>query len=186
MCRADSLIRENICIKLTGIAQELGVSPVTVHGIVHDQMDFRKACARWPPKIVTKDGRFHYDVLAFMHLTRDAYQREQFLQCVVSGDATYVNRATRESKKAFMTWKHPSSPLVTPSVQKIVPAALCDHRSVHFVDFLDHDDTELLIVIVVHLRGYGRHFVPKGLDWCAMPFCAMTARVVLPTGLVTG
>ena len=84
-------------MKLTGIARELGVSPVTMHSVVHDQLDFRKACARWPLKIVTEDGRLHCDVLTFMHLTRDAYQREQFLQCVVAGDATYVNRATRKS-----------------------------------------------------------------------------------------
>jgi hypothetical protein len=32
-----------------------------------------------------------------MHLTRDAYQREQFLQCVFSGDETYVK--TRNLKK---------------------------------------------------------------------------------------
>jgi len=69
-----------------------------MHGVVHDQVDFRKACAPWLPKIVTEDGRFYCGVLAFMHLTRDAYQREQFLQCVVTGDATYVNNcATRES-----------------------------------------------------------------------------------------
>jgi hypothetical protein len=97
MYRADSLIRANVCIKLAGIARELGVSPVTIHGVVQDQMDFRKACARWLPKIVTEDGRFHCGMLAFMHLTRDSYQREQFLQCVVTGDATYVNCATRES-----------------------------------------------------------------------------------------
>lgn len=96
MCHEDSHIREDICIKLTGIARGLGVSPGTLHGVVHDQVDFRKDCARWLPKMVTEDGRFHCDVLTFMHLTRDAYQREQFLQCVVTGDATYVNRATRE------------------------------------------------------------------------------------------
>lgn len=98
MCRADSLIREDICIKLTGIARVLGVSPVTVHGVVHDQVDFRKTCARWPPKIVTEDGRFHCDVLTSVHLTRDAYQREQFLQCVVTGDATLIARHANPKK----------------------------------------------------------------------------------------
>lgn len=65
MCRADSLIREDIFIKLTGITRGLGVSPVTVHGVVDDQVDLRKVCAHWLPKIVTEDGRFHCDVLNF-------------------------------------------------------------------------------------------------------------------------
>ena len=97
MCRADSIIRGDIRIKLTGIAREIDVSLVTVHGVVHDQLDFRKAFARWLPKIVTEDGRFHRVVLTVMHLTRDAYQRARFLQSVVTGDETFVNRATCEA-----------------------------------------------------------------------------------------
>lgn len=71
-------------------------SRLTVHGVVHDQLDLRKTCARWLPKIVTEDGRFHRVVLAVMHLTRDAYQRARYLQSVVTGDETFDNRATCE------------------------------------------------------------------------------------------
>jgi hypothetical protein len=72
------------------------------------------------------------------------------------------------SLKSIHDVEAPSSPLVTLSVQKIVPTALWCHRSVHFVDFLARGGTELLSVIVVHLRGYGWQFVPKDIGWCAM------------------
>jgi len=40
-----------------------------------------------------------------------ANQGDHFLQCVIAGDETYVNCIALETKNAFMTWKHPSSPL---------------------------------------------------------------------------
>lgn len=153
MYRADSVIREDIRIKFTCFPLRARYFTDYSARRFPRPGGFQKTCVRWLPKIVKRMPGFI------------CLQREQFLQCVFSGDETYVK--TRNLKK-IMTWKHPSSPLATPSVQKIVPTALWEHRSVHFVDFLGHGDTELLSVIVVHLRGYGSQFVQKGLGWCAM------------------
>jgi len=51
------------------------------------------------PKNFTDDHKARRIVLSVTHLARYADQGSKFLQCIVIGDATWVNHAVRETKK---------------------------------------------------------------------------------------
>jgi hypothetical protein len=72
VCGADTSIRDD-ALSLTQ-PQQLYVSLDSAHCNVHDQLDYRKLCARWLPKHTARRMG-----LSLMHLTRYANQGERFI-----------------------------------------------------------------------------------------------------------
>ena len=100
------------------IARQLHISLGAEHGVVHDQLDYRKLQAR----CVLKAHSWSYGTI--IHLTRNANQEKQFILCTVTGEETWVNDAKPETKQAFMTCQHQSSlqtkKFKPPSVMRIM------------------------------------------------------------------
>ena len=73
----------------------------------------QESCALCVPKNFTDDHKARRIVHSVMHLARYADQGSKFLQCIVTGDAKWVNHAVRETnkkKKQFMTSQQRSFP----------------------------------------------------------------------------
>jgi hypothetical protein len=146
VCRIEGLIQESRRIRLRDIADELNISIGTVHNIAHEQLGYRKVCSRWVPKQLTEVHKSTRMGLSLVQLTRYHEEGVQFLQRIVTGDETLVHHVAPETKQAFITWKHASSPLskkfkTTQSAKKIMATVFWDHNGVLLVDFLTQGDT---------------------------------------------
>lgn len=146
VCRAEALIQGDRCINLREIAQELNISFGSAQNIVHEQLGYRKTCARWVPRQLTDDQKATRMGLCLEHLMRFHREGMTFLHRIVTGDETWVHHVTPTSKQASMSWKHPSSPprkkfKTTPSAKKVMATVFWDHQGVLLVDFLTHGST---------------------------------------------
>lgn len=73
-----------------------------------------------------------------------------FLHRIVTGHETWVHRMTPEMKQAWMSWKHPSSPLykkfkAAPYANKVMAIICGTARVLLLVDFLIHRTTMITV-----------------------------------------
>jgi hypothetical protein len=59
VCCVDALFREDRCIKVVDLAQELDISWASACHIIQDQLDYRKVYACWLSKSLTDDHKAH-------------------------------------------------------------------------------------------------------------------------------
>jgi hypothetical protein len=103
---------------------KLHISLVCAHSTAHDQLDYRR-CAHAGCRRTSDDHKAHRAYLSLMHLARYADQGQQFMQCTVTGNETWVSHATPEIKESIHDLQIPSiAPTKkfkpTPSVRKIM------------------------------------------------------------------
>ena len=108
------------------------VSKTTIHEDATEKLGYRKLCARWVPKILTKDHKTKQMGSELKVLTRYAQERDEFLDSIVTGDETWVFHRTPKSKQQslqsdevqveIMTWfKRQAADFYDSRIQKLVP-----------------------------------------------------------------
>ena len=85
-------------------------------------------------------------IASLNHLQRYAEEGDNFLDCIVTGDETWVLHYTPNSKQQSMVWKHPQSPVrkkfrTAPSVHKVMLTAFWDCRGPLVLDFMPQSAT---------------------------------------------
>ncbi|GFO46617.1 histone-lysine N-methyltransferase SETMAR [Plakobranchus ocellatus] len=117
-------------MKIREIALKLEIPKSTVHEIVHDTLGYRKVSARWVPKMLTEDHKLQRVEISQRLLQRcqqdngdedtthigvgpggDFQANNNLFDNLITGDETWVDLNTPETKRDSMTWKHPSSPV---------------------------------------------------------------------------
>ena len=97
-------------MKVSRLAEEIGISAGAVWTIIHEKLDMSKVSARWVPRMLSpfqKDTRRQCCQENLELLTEDP---EHFFQRLVIGDETWVYHRDPESKIESMQWKHKTSP----------------------------------------------------------------------------
>jgi len=117
------------------------VSKTTIHEPVPEELGYRKLCACWVPKMLTDDHKTKRMGSTLKFLTRYAQEEDEFLNCVVTGDETWVFHYTPESKQQSLQWHHTHSPRrkkfkTSISVKKIMVSVLRDRKGILLVDFM--------------------------------------------------
>ena len=81
----ENVVRENRRVTVKEVASVLDISVGSAHHIIHDELKFRKVCARWVPKRLTPEMK-ERRVDACQDLLRryEAYG-EAFMQRIVTG-----------------------------------------------------------------------------------------------------
>ena len=51
----ENVVWENRCVTVKEVASVLDISVGSAHHIIHDELKFRKVCARWVPKRLTPE-----------------------------------------------------------------------------------------------------------------------------------
>ncbi|UYV75320.1 hypothetical protein LAZ67_12003485 [Cordylochernes scorpioides] len=91
------------------IADTLHMSTFVVHGIVTEDLQMRKVCAKLLPKVLTQDQK-ELRVVRCQELL-DLIQNElDFLNSVVTGDESWMFKYDPESKRQSCAWHTKSSP----------------------------------------------------------------------------
>jgi histone-lysine N-methyltransferase SETMAR len=75
------------------------VSRTVLHETVTERLRYRKLCARWVPKMLTDDQKKNRVAAAQAFLARYEDQGDDFLDCIVTGDETWVSHHTPENKR---------------------------------------------------------------------------------------
>lgn len=112
--KVDEKVRENRRFTITELSLCFPqVSRTLLFEIVTQRLGYHKFCARWVPKMLTDHHKAQRMGAALTFL--DAYNRrgDALLDCIVTGDETWVKHVNCETKLQSMEWGHTSSPKKT-------------------------------------------------------------------------
>jgi len=96
--------------------------------------------------MLTEEHKIKRQASASTFLQRVRDQGGEFLDCIVTGDETWVSHSTPETKRQSMEWRHTSSPAKTKFKQtipksKIMGTVFWDQHGVLLVDIMPKGET---------------------------------------------
>ncbi|GFS05988.1 histone-lysine N-methyltransferase SETMAR [Elysia marginata] len=127
--RVDELIKCERRMKIRKIPLNLEIPTSTVHEIVHDTFGYRKVCARWVPKVLSEDYKLQRVEISRLPLRCQQGNGDEdtthigeglgggfraknnLFDNLITNDETWVHLNTPETKRDYITWKHPSFPV---------------------------------------------------------------------------
>ena len=86
------------------------ISRTLLYDVVGSHLGHRKVCARWVPKMLTKEHNKQPLACALTFLMRYHKEGDGMLSHIVTGDETWVSHITPESKQHSLNWKPTGSP----------------------------------------------------------------------------
>ncbi|UYV78357.1 hypothetical protein LAZ67_16001064 [Cordylochernes scorpioides] len=107
--RVLKVLRTDRRSSIQQIADTLHMSTFVVHGIVTEDLQMRKVCAKLVPKVLTQDQK-ELRVLRCQELLDLIKNEPGFLNSVVTGDESWMFEYDPESKRQSCAWHTKSSP----------------------------------------------------------------------------
>ncbi|GFX82949.1 protein GVQW3 [Trichonephila clavipes] len=107
--RVREVLRTDHPLSIQQIANTLHISTFAVHGIVTEDLQMRKVCAKLVPKVLTQDQN-GLRVLRCQELLDLIQNEPDFLNSVVTGDESWMFEYDPESKSQSCEWHTKSSP----------------------------------------------------------------------------
>ncbi|PNF19648.1 hypothetical protein B7P43_G18109 [Cryptotermes secundus] len=95
--RVDEIIQVDRRVTVDTTAQKLGIGNSAVQEII-ESLGYRKVCARWVPRLLTKDHKGQRKAITSELLQR--YRHEGL--CIVTGDESWFHHLKLETKKQRM------------------------------------------------------------------------------------
>ena len=134
LAKVTDKIRENRRFTITELSHSFPQVSRTFHEIVTQKLGYHKFCAIWVPKLLADHhkGQWMGAALTFQY----DYHRhgDALLGRIITGDETWVQHVTCETKLQFMEWGHTTSPkkprkcLQTLSARQIMATVLGSAR----------------------------------------------------------
>ncbi|GFW12635.1 histone-lysine N-methyltransferase SETMAR [Trichonephila clavipes] len=127
MQAVETKIRENMRFTVTTLSLEFpDVSRSVLYKIVTENLNFKKLCSRWVPRLLTAEHKEKRFAISLDFLIRCEEEGDDMLSRIVTGDETWVSHITPESKQLLMEWRQASSPVKVKTKQtlskcKIIP-----------------------------------------------------------------
>ncbi|UYV66066.1 hypothetical protein LAZ67_4000018 [Cordylochernes scorpioides] len=107
--RVLEVLRTDRRLSIQQIADTLHMSTFVVDGIVTEDLQMRKVCAKLVPKVLTQDQK-ELRVLRCQELLDLVQNEPDFLNSVVTGDESWMFEYDTESKRQSCAWHTKSSP----------------------------------------------------------------------------
>ena len=92
------------------VNQRVDCSVGTVHTIIHENLNMRRLCARWIPKMLSECQKAQRAESCRHFVQRFEREREDFLSRSVTADKTLISLYEPESKGQSTIRKTPGSP----------------------------------------------------------------------------
>ncbi|GFW95483.1 protein GVQW3 [Trichonephila clavipes] len=106
--RVRGILRTDHRLSIQQIADTLHMSTFAVHGIVTEDLQMRKVCAKLVPKV--KQDQKELRVLRCQELLDLIQNEPDFLNSIVTGDESWMFEYDPESKRQSCEWHTKSSP----------------------------------------------------------------------------
>lgn len=120
-------------ITIREIQERSDFSVGTIHTILHKELNMRRLCARWIPKMLTDKQKEERVRCCELFVKRFQQEGERFLERIVTVDETWISLYEPETKSQSTMWKTPGSP--SPKKFKVSPSA----KKQMFIVFFDVD-----------------------------------------------
>jgi len=109
-CHAvENTVLQNRRVSVQLIANAVGISTCSVKTILREHLLMRKVCARWVSRMLDQKMKDCRCQLSSENLKLMQLDWNLFLNCIVTGDETWIHYYDPESKQQSMQWKHASS-----------------------------------------------------------------------------
>ena len=136
----DQLTKQNRRIRVRNLAEKVGCSAGTIVKIV-DQLNYRKMCAKWVPKLLTQQQKDSRREICSTLLRERRGAEENFFRGTVTGDESWIHHYQPETRRPSMEWTHPGSPAkkkvkTVSSPGKIMVTIFWDEDDILIVAFL--------------------------------------------------
>ncbi|XP_026737518.1 protein GVQW3-like [Trichoplusia ni] len=140
--KVEKLVLEDARLKKKQIAEMTGVSSTTVLNILHDHLGMSKVCARWVPRMLTPLQKQQRVECSREFLALCSENRVEFMDRIMTGDATWVHHYEPESKQESMQWHKkgaapPKKFKVSQSAGKIMATVFWDSEGILMIDYKD-------------------------------------------------
>jgi histone-lysine N-methyltransferase SETMAR len=86
-------------IKVNEIAETTGISKEHVEYILHEELDMKKLCARWVPRLLTADQKRTRMEISEQCLERFNKNKTDFVRRFITVDETWIQHYTSEFKQ---------------------------------------------------------------------------------------
>jgi histone-lysine N-methyltransferase SETMAR len=124
-------------MKVCEIAKTIGISKERVGYILHDELDMKKLCARWVPRLLTADQKHTGMKISEQCLERFNKNKTDFVHRFTTMDETCIHHYTPETKEQSKQWteagcsaaKKTSS---VPSAGKVMASVFWDAEGIFY------------------------------------------------------
>jgi histone-lysine N-methyltransferase SETMAR len=129
-------------MKVLEIAVTIGILKERVGYILHEELDMKRLCARWVPRLLTADQKRTHMKISEQCLERTNKNGTNFVRRFITVDATWIHHYTPESKQQLKRWTEAgcSAPKKTRSVPpagKVMALVFWDAEGIFFIDYLE-------------------------------------------------
>jgi len=110
------------------------------------KLEYRKACARWVPQILTQERKEHRMQVCWSLLNLYEAEGDSFLDRIITSDEMFCRHYEPESKRQSVDWQHVNSPSkkklkILPSVGKVMCTVFWDRKGVILLNFIEPGQT---------------------------------------------
>ena len=113
---------------------------------MHEELDMKKPCARWVPRLLTADQKRTRMAISEKCLERFNKNKTDFVRRFIAMDETWIHHYTPESKQQSKQWREagcsvPNKTRSVPSAGKVMASVFSDAEGILFVDYLEMGKT---------------------------------------------
>ena len=120
------------------IAETIGISKERVGYILHEELDMKKICAIWVPRLPTADQkRTHMKISeqCLEHFNKNTSKTDFVCQFIIT-DKTWIHHYTPESIQQSKQWTEAGC-----SAPKVMASMFWDAEGILFIDYLEKGKT---------------------------------------------
>ena len=144
--KIHKMVLEDRRLKVRELADMAGISKSAVHRILTGNLDMKKMCARWVPRLLTDEQKRRRENISTECLAKFHTNKAEFLRRFITMDETWVHYFTPETKEQSKQWTRRGEPApkkakTVPSAGKVMASVFWDCRGIIFIDYLQKGKT---------------------------------------------
>ncbi|XP_023212521.1 uncharacterized protein LOC111615326 [Centruroides sculpturatus] len=130
--KIHKMVLDDSRLKVRELADMVGISKSAVHCILTENLDMRKLCARWVPRLLTMEQKQRPKNVSIEFLVMFRSNETEFLRrFITTMDETWVHHFTSETKEQSKRWTErgesaPKKAKTVPSAGKVVASVFWD------------------------------------------------------------
>jgi histone-lysine N-methyltransferase SETMAR len=144
--QVHNMVLDDRQMEVHEISETIGISKERVGYILHEELDIKKLCARWVPRLLKADQKRNRMKISEQCLERFNKNKTDFLLQFIIMDKTWIHHYTPESKQQSKQWTEascsaPKKTRSVPSAGKVMASVLWDAEGILFIDYLEKGKT---------------------------------------------
>ncbi|XP_018346987.1 PREDICTED: histone-lysine N-methyltransferase SETMAR-like, partial [Trachymyrmex septentrionalis] len=133
-------------LKVRELADMINISKSAVHRILAENLEMRKLCARWVPRLLTVEQKQRREDVPIECLAMIRSNKAEFLRRFITMDETWVHHFTPETKEQSKQWTEKGElaskkAKTVLSAGKVMASVFWDARGIIFIDYLQKGRT---------------------------------------------